>query len=144
MKRAFPLFTIAVLAMMLAPPACWSAELTPSQVAKDLDVMSFPNSIRSQSRLGARTFAQYGFTQVVPTEGEVGSVDVYPPGHAWLFRITVLGSEGGNVTVCVLDEALNGGTYLTQTPLELQRRDDDLLHVTNRDVNDPRCSQWER
>jgi hypothetical protein len=27
--------------MVLAPPACWSAALTPSQVAKDLDVMSY-------------------------------------------------------------------------------------------------------
>jgi hypothetical protein len=64
---------------------------------------------------------------------------MYPPDHAWLFRITVLGSEGGNVTVCVLDEALNGGTYLTQTPLELQRHGDGLLHAIDRDVNDPQC-----
>ncbi len=144
MKRAFLPFTIAMVAMVLAPPTCWSAALTPSEVAKDLDIMSFSNSIRPQSRPGARTFAQYGFTQVVPTEGEAGSVDVYPPDHAWLFRITVLGSEGDDVTVCVLDEALNGGTYLTQMPLELQRRGDGLLHATDRDVNDPRCSQSER
>lgn len=134
MKRAFLPFTIAMVAMVLAP----------SEVAKDLDIMSFPNSIRPQSRPGAGAFAQYGFTQVVPTEGEAGSVDVYPPDHAWLFRITVLGSEGDDVTVCVLDEALNGGTYLTQMPLELQRRGDGLLHATDRDVNDPRCSQSER
>ncbi len=51
----------------------------------------------------------------------------------------MLGSEGGNVTVCVLDEALNGGTYLTQTPLELQRHGDGLLHAIDRDVNDPQC-----
>ncbi len=139
MKRAFLPFTVAMVAMVLAPPACWSAALTPSQVAKDLDIMSFPNSVRPQSKPGARTFAQYGFTQVVPTEGEAGSVDVYPPDHAWLFRITVLGSEGDNVTVCVLDEALNGGTYLTQVPLELQRRGDGLLHATDRAVSDCRC-----
>jgi len=144
MKRAFLSFTIAMVAMVLAPPTCWSAPLTPSEVAKNLDVMSFPNSIRPQSRPGARTFAQYGFTQVIPTEGEAGSVDVYPPDHAWLFRITVLGSEGDDVTVCVLDETLNGGTYLTQMPLELQRRGDGLRHATDRDVNDSRCSQSER
>jgi len=144
MKCAFLSFTIATVAMVLAPPACGSAAPTPSQVAKHLDVMSFPNSIRPQSRPGARTFAQYGFTQVVPTEGEAGSVDVYPPDHAWLFRITVLGNKGDDVTVCVLDEALNGGTYLTRTPLELQRRGDGLLHATGRVVSDPRCGQYER
>ena len=139
MKRAFLPFTIAMVAMVLAPPACWSAALTPSQVAKDLDVMSFPNSIRPQSRPGARTFAQYGFTQVIPTEGEAGSVDVYPPDHTWLFKIRVLGSEGGNVIICLLDEALNGGTYLTQTPLELRRRGDGLLHATDQEVSNPQC-----
>ncbi len=142
MRHALASLAVALAATALAP-ACWWAELIPSQVAKNLDVMSFPNSIRPQSRPGARTFAQYGFTQFAPTEGEAGSVDVYPFGHAWLFRTTVLGSEDGNVAVCVPDEALNGGTYLTRVPLELQRRGDGLLHATNRDVNDPRCSQWE-
>ena len=144
MKRSFLLCTVATMAMVLAPPACGSAAPTPSQVAKDLDVMSFPNSLRPQSRPGARTFAQHGFTQVVPTEGEAGSVAVYPPDHAWLFRITVLGSKGDGVTVCILDGALNGGTYLTQAPLELQRRGDGLLHATDRVVSDPRCGQYER
>ena len=144
MKRAFLPFAIATVVMVLAPPACGSAAPTPSQVAKDLDVMSFPNSLRPQSRPGARTFAQHGFTQVVPTEGEAGSVDVHPPDHAWLFRITVLGSEGDDVTVCILDEALNGGAYLTQAPLELRRRGDGLLHATDRVVSDPRCSQYEQ
>ncbi len=143
MRHALASLAVTLVATALTP-ACWSAEPMPPEVAKDLDVISFPNSIRPQSIPGARTFAQYGFTQVAPTEGEAGSVDVYPPDHAWLFKITVLGSEGDNVTVCVLDEALNGGTYLTQTPLELQRRGDGLLHATDRDVNDPRCSQSER
>ena len=144
MRRAFLPVTAATMAMMWAPPASWSAALTPSQVIADLDVMSFPNSIRPQSRPGARTFAQYGFTQVVPTEGEAGSVDVYLPDRTWLFRITVLGNKGGDVTICVVDQALNGGTYLTQEPLELQRRGDGLLHATGRVVSDPRCGQYRR
>ena len=53
--------------------------------------MSFPNALHQMARPEARTFAQYGFTQVVPTEGKVGSVDVYEPEHGWLFQITVLG-----------------------------------------------------
>lgn len=106
MRHALTL-AVALVAIVLARPCC-SAELTSSEVAKKLDVMSFPHSIHQMSRPGARTLAQYGFTQVVPTEGKAGSVDIYQPDHRWLFQITVLGRKGGDVTVCVLEQALNG------------------------------------
>ncbi len=41
--------------------------------------------------------------------------------------------------MCILDQALNGGTYLSLEPLELQRGRDGLLHATGRAVSDPRC-----
>ena len=143
MRRALASLAVALVAIVLARP-CWSAELTSSEVAKKLDVMSFPNSIHQMSRPGARTFAQYGFTQVVPTEGKAGSVDVYQPDHGWLFQITVLGRKGDDVTVCVLEQALNGGTYLGQTPLALRRGRDGLLHATGQAVSDPHCDDYAR
>ena len=133
-----------LLAALPACPGVASAELTSSEVAKKLDVMSFPNSIHQMSRPGARTFAQYGFTQVVPTEGKAGSVDVYQPDHRWLFQIMVLGRKGDDVTACVLEQALNGGTYLGQTPLALRRGRDGLLHATGQAVSDPHCDDYAR
>ena len=52
--------------------------------------------------------------------------------------------KGDDVTVCILEQALNGGTYLSLTPLELRRGRDGLLHATGRKVSDPRCNEHER
>lgn len=69
MKRAFLSLAVAMVAVMFAPPACWSAELMPSEIARTLDITSFPNSIRPGLRPGTKTLAQNGFTEVDPTKG---------------------------------------------------------------------------
>ncbi len=138
MKHALASLAVILGAIVLTP-ACWSAELMPSEVAKTLDITSFPNSIRPGLRPGTKTLAQNGFTEVDPTKGDASSVEVYRPSRSWLVKITVRRSGGGKAVVCILDQALNGGTYLSLEPLELQRGRDGLLHATGRAVSDPRC-----
>jgi len=138
MRYALTSLAVALLATGL-PPACWSAELMPREVARTLDITSFPNSIRPGLRPGTKTLAQNGFTEVVPTKDDASSVEVYQPDRSWVFKITVRRSENGKMVVCILDQALNGGTYLSLDPVELKRGGDGLLHATGRAVSDPRC-----
>lgn len=136
----------AVTSAAVAPvPACWPAELMASDVARTLDITSFPNSIRPRLRPGTKTLAQNGFTEMTPAKGDANSVEMWLPGRSWLFGITVLRSGGGKAVVCILDKAENGGTYLSLEPLELQRGRDGLLHATGRAASDPRCElEWSR
>ncbi len=128
-----------LLAAFPAYPGVASTELTPAEVARTLDITSFRNSIRPGLKPGTKTLAQNGFTVVEPVEGDARSIGAYLPDHSWLFEITVLKSKGDKVVVCIFDRALNGGTYLSLEPLELQRGRDGLLHATRRKVSDPRC-----
>ena len=142
-RHARASLAVALVAIVLTRP-CWSAELTPSEVARTLDITSFHNSIRPGLKLGTKTLAQNGFTVVEPVEGNARSVEVYLPDRSWLYEITVLRSEGAKAVVCILDQALNGGTYLTQVPLELRRGGDGLLHATGRAISDPHCNKFAR
>ena len=76
---------------------------------------------------------------MVPTKDDASSIEVYQPDRSWLFKIAARRSENGKTVVCILDQALNGGTYLSLDPVELKRRRDGLLHATGRAVSDPRC-----
>lgn len=138
MKHALASLAVILGATALTP-ACWSAELLPSEVARTLDITSFRNSIRPGLRPGTKTLAQNGFTEIDPTKGDAGSVEAYRPGRSWLFKITVRRSGGGKAVVCILDQAENGGTCLSLEPVELQQGRDGLLHATGRAVSDPRC-----
>lgn len=142
--RHAPAFLAVILVALVPTRPCWSAELTPSEVARALDITSFRNSTRPGLRPGTKTLAQNGFTVVEPAKGDTRSVEVYLPDHSWLYEITVLRSEGAKAVVCILDQALNGGTYLTQVPLELRRGGDGLLHATGRAVSDPHCDKFAR
>ncbi len=99
MRHALASLAVALMAVVLAP-ACWSAELLPSEVARTLDITSFPNSIRPGLRPGTKTLAQNGFTEVDSTKGDASSVEVYRPGRSWLVKITVRRS-GGAKRSCV-------------------------------------------
>lgn len=138
MRHALTSLAVTLAAMVLARPCC-SAEFTPAEVARTLDITSFRNSIRPGLKPGTKTLAQNGFTVVEPVEGDASSVGVYLPDHSWLFEVTVRRSEGDKVVVCIFDRALNGGTYLSLNPVELRRGRDGLLHATGRKVSDPRC-----
>ena len=133
-------FLVAATAVMIGMSSSRSVEFSPSEVARTLDITSFPNSIRPGLKPGTKTLAQNGFTEMVLVKDDPSSVEVYQPGHSWLFGITVLRSEGaGKALVCILDQALNGGTYLSLEPIELQWDKDGLLYATGRKVSDPRC-----
>ena len=142
-----PRFALTVLAAAGAAPA-WRqpAVLTAAAVAQALDLTSFPNSIRAgqsaEQRRRAKTLAQWGFTQVDTAAGALRRVAVYRPDRQWLFQITVLRSTGDTAVVCILDQALNGGTYVTQTSVEVRRGADGLLHATRWHVSEPACGRY--
>jgi len=77
----YHLMLILIVIMMSNASICYSVELTAYDVAKRLDIMSFPNSIQPRRKPGLRTFAQYGFTEIVPSERFSNSVDVFQSDH---------------------------------------------------------------
>jgi len=138
MKLALTVFVLGSATVVSALP-CWAANLTAVDIAKTLDITSFPNSVRPGLQPRTRTLAQNGFTVIVPTARDLSSVEVHRPDRQWLFEIKIRRSSKTTAVICVLDQALNGGTYRTLDGYEVRRGRDGLLHNSGREVHDPAC-----
>jgi hypothetical protein len=112
------------------------ADPQPVAVAGKIDVTSFPNSIEPRGQEGLRTFADYGFSEIVLVDR---TVELYEPDRSWMFGITVLGASPDRLLLCVLDMALGGPTYHAQAALEFRAGDDGLLVATGGTIDDPAC-----
>ncbi|WP_206518557.1 hypothetical protein [Stakelama tenebrarum] len=108
----------------------------PAEVAQRLDVTSFPNSITPRREPEKSSFADYGFTQVT-REGD--AVALQPENGRWVFRIRLLGATGDTLRICVLDRALDGGTYFTVAPIEIAEDDDGIFRATGREITSQEC-----
>jgi hypothetical protein len=94
-------------------------------VAEKLDVTSFPSSIGPRRTKGRYTFGDYGFVARKVTEKEA-VLELEDGG--WRFRLGVLERTDAGIVLCLEDQALNGGSYHTQSVLLLSRQDaQDLL-----------------
>lgn len=112
----------------------------PLLVAGNLDLATFPNSLRPHVATAARTFAAYGFSDVLPSRVDPDAAEVLNPTHSWVFKVTVRGGDADTVRLCVLDEALNGSTYLTQFPMTVRRGPDGLFRAVASE-DDAGCSR---
>jgi hypothetical protein len=126
--------------LMAGAPAHAAKPLSAAEVARRLDVTSFPNSIGPRRRPGARTLRDYEYTRVeIQSRDEVSLYRVRPD---WLFSIRILSRSGRKTILCIQDKTLSLGTYDVAKPLEVQEGSDGLLRATGRRVKAAACPEW--
>ncbi|MDH4745182.1 hypothetical protein OMP43_14270 [Sphingomonas sp. CBMAI 2297] len=109
----------------------------PVAVATKLDITSFPNSTGPRRKEGLRTFADYGFTSVA-RDGNAAVLDAAD--KSWTFRVSILDRGDKAMKLCILDRALNGGSYFSVKPIEVTQGKDGLFRATGNPVADPNCA----
>ncbi|MBQ1499469.1 MAG: hypothetical protein IIZ38_14245 [Sphingomonas sp.] len=109
----------------------------PVAVATKLDITSFPNSTGPRRKEGLRTFADYGFTSVA-RDGNAAVLDAAD--KSWTFRVSILDRGDKAMKLCILDRALNGGSYFSVKPIEVAQGKDGLFRATGNPVADPNCA----
>ncbi len=95
-----------------------------SEVVAKLDMLSFRNAVHQREPLGGHTLADAGFT-IVDIKDERASVT--PVDRGWSIDISVLGQVKGGAAICFTDQAVGGGTYLTQKALVVKWAKSGLL-----------------
>lgn len=109
----------------------------PVAVTTKLDITSFPNSTGPRRKEGLRTFADYGFTSVA-RDGNAAVLDAAD--KSWTFRVSILDRGDKAMKLCILDRALNGGSYFSVKPIEVAQGKDGLFRATGNPVADPNCA----
>jgi hypothetical protein len=97
-------------------------------VVRHLDVLSFPNSMRSRARADAHIPMDYGFVDFKPV-GSKGDVGAYANQGSRFFAIRIIHDRGNNKLLCIKDVAVNGCDEATY-PLEIRLGPDGLFHAT--------------
>lgn len=132
--------TIALALALLQPQdlATVTADaVDPVEVARKLDVTSFPNSTGPRRKEGLRTLADYGFT----TATRDGNAAVFElADKSWTFRVSLIDRSDKALKLCILDRALGGGSYFSVKPIEVAPGKDGLYRATGNPVADPNCA----
>jgi hypothetical protein len=110
--------------------------LSPVRVAELLDLTSFPNSTGPRREGALRTFRDFGFSDV---ERDGDSIRAFEGGRTWMIALTVLERNDERLLLCVVDQALNGGSYFAVAAVEVVLGADELLHATGLEVRHPDC-----
>jgi hypothetical protein len=111
-----------MMSFILFLAAMQSAGTLPPQAAvqravERLDMSTFPNSLGSVAREGRkRTLRQLGDQRFAWDEG---ALEVTESDGGWVRIFKPLRSPRGRMRLCFVDQALNGGTYLTSSAIEL-------------------------
>jgi len=127
--------------LMAGAPAHPGRPMSATEVARRLDVTTFPNSTGPERRPDARTLRDYGFTRMEP--GDRGDVYLHRDQAEvrWTFGIRVLTWSEGKGMLCISDIAQNGGSYFQVRPLEVEEGPDGLLRATGRRVKASGCPE---
>jgi hypothetical protein len=134
-----PFFLALGLLMAAAPPQP-ANQISPVEVARRLDVTSFPNSIGPRRRPGARTLRDYGFTRI--ERNRPNAISLFEADSSWVFYIRVLSWSGRKGMLCIGDKAMISGTYFIIEPLEVEEGPNGLLRATGRPVTHPDCQEY--
>jgi len=110
-------------------------------VAQHLDVLSFPNSIHPRKRPGAKMLVDYGFNHFKLLKGGVESVE---DDGQWFFSVKVVNDDGSRKVLCIVDQAMNGGSYLSQGTVEVRLGADGLFHGTGNSPKSDQCPEYRR
>lgn len=126
--------------LMAAAPAHPTKQISAAEVARRLDVMSFPNSIQPARRPGAHKLRDYGFTKPASVGRDTVTLYQHRDGRVrWLFGIDILRRHGRRLTLCITDKAVSEGNYYYVYPIEVQEGADGVLRATRQRVTEPRC-----
>ena len=107
-------------------------------VVEHLDVTTFPSSIGPRREAGKITFKDYGLKLV-----EVSDTEALVTDEGWMFEIRVLRRSVDSITICLHDQAANGGTYNAQECLLLKKTGDgDRLIAARKNIRDKRCPEF--
>jgi hypothetical protein len=109
---------------------------SPVIIAEQIDVRSFPSSLGPRLEEGLATFADYGFTEVDRVDD---AAVLYEEDGSWMFGITVLEATDERLVLCILDKAMNGGTYRSQDAVAFKDGEDGLLVATGEAVQNAAC-----
>lgn len=132
-----PALGLALLALPSTARADGRATLTAEAIAQMVDVRSFRSSIGPRLEDDLKTFADYGYTDVMAVDEKV--VELYEPDRSWVFVVTVLEVDGDRIVLCIHDQALGGPTYDAQKPLAFAPGAEGLLVATDEAVENPAC-----
>jgi hypothetical protein len=142
MSPTIRLLALSALVCAVCAPADAAAPAgrrTAMEVARNLDVTSFPNSIGPRRERGKKRFVDYGVTRFTRTPDGVA---VEEPDHSWLFEISILTDRGVRKVICFEDKNTGGGSYHTVDAMEVKRGRDGLYRATGRHPVDRRCPQY--
>lgn len=126
--------------LMTGAPAHPTMQISPVEVARRLDMTTFPNSMGPRRRPGARTLRDYGFTRI--EQNGPNAISLFEANSRWVFYIKVLSWSGREGILCIGDKAMLGGTYFVIEPLEVEEGPNGLLRATGRPVTHPRCQEY--
>jgi hypothetical protein len=133
---------IAAVALALLASASVASDvtgldgLTPEAIAAMVDLRSFPNSTGPRREDHLRTFADYGFTDVLVVDGRV---ELYDEDRSWMFGVAVLETGGHRAILCILDKALGGPTYHANDAVAFALGAEALLVATGEEIEFPEC-----
>ncbi len=132
---------LVILLNFVLTPAGDTASLYPKEhlaqfVTEKLDLTAFPSSIGPRRTKGRYTYKDYGFVARKLTEKEAVLEE---EDGSWRFRVSILERTDAGIFICLEDQALNGGSYHTQSVLFLDRSDEQSLlkgHATKMTFKD--------
>jgi hypothetical protein len=105
-------------------------------VARRLDLRSFPNSTGPRRTPNAARPADYGFTML---KREGASISLIQSDGSWELGFSPIGREGDTLLLCIRDQALNGGSYDTQEPVAVRKEADGLFHASRTKAHPSSC-----
>ena len=116
-------------------------------LADKFDLASIRSSFGPRRSPSLRTFADFGMQ---PSNATENTLLFETPGR-WLYELKIVGRRDVNgdgiedLEVCFLDQALNGGTYLTSSGLLVTRYSAESYAVAlNYSLNDGVCQEYAR
>jgi hypothetical protein len=109
---------VSVFALLLAANPTTPARAAVQEVVEHLDMTSFPNSLGPARGKGKRTLRQFGRQRFAWNDG---TLEVTEADGGWIRTFAPLPSLVGRIRLCFVDQAQNGGTYLTRQAIELVR-----------------------
>ena len=109
---------------------------SPIIIAEQIDVTTFPNSIGPRREPQLKTFGDYGFTQ---SDLDGHTARLTDKERSWMFAVSVAEASDERLVLCILDQALNGGSYRTLSAIGFEDGAEGLLVATAEAQDQGRC-----
>jgi hypothetical protein len=129
------LFLAAMQSAGTLPP-----QATVQRAVERLDMSSFRNSLADLARRSrGKTLRQLGAHRFAWSEGQLEATE---SDGSWVRTFKPLRAPRGRIRLCFSDQALNGGTYLTSSAIELIALRNGAYRA--REIKHPDCEDYAR